>query len=168
MFKTVLATLCVVLFFSAAASAETFKSGKECVVGMRVADSSNNTGTIVKTDGTMCFVKRDDGSSNSYTYIFWMLHPLGKSAETDDKLIPGKYACYAGGQYTFMDVQITGPNTYSTDAGSGKFHVDPSRKIIFETGSLKSYASKLTRGPDIDLSTDGGKFYGTTCSYQKK
>lgn len=168
MFKVTLATTCLILALSAAASAETFKSGKECVVGARVADSTNHTGTIVRTDGTMCYVKRDDGSSNSYAYIFWMLHPQGQSAETDDKLIPGRYACYADGQYTFMDIRITGPNTYSTSAGSGRFHVETSRKIVFETGSLKKFFAKLTRGPNIDLNSDGGSFYATTCSYQKR
>jgi len=167
MFKAVLVTLCALFAFSAVASAEAFKSGKDCVVGARVADSTNHTGTIVKTDGTMCFVKRDDGSSDSYTYIFWMLHPVGQSAETNDKLIPGKYSCYAGGRYVFIDIQITGPNTYTIDNSSGKFHIDPSRAIVFETGFLKSYTAKLSHGPDIELSTDGGKFYGTTCSYQK-
>ncbi|HUY95626.1 MAG TPA: hypothetical protein VMU71_10020 [Terracidiphilus sp.] len=168
MVRAVLTTLGLAILFSAAASAETFKSAKECTVGARVADSTNHTGTIVRIDGVMCYVKRDDGSSNSYAYIFWMLHPRGQSAETDDKLIPGRYACYADGHYTFMDIRITGPNTYSTSAGTGKFHVEPSRKIVFETGSLKSFFAKLVRGPNIDLNSDGGSFYATTCSYQEK
>ncbi|HWG22407.1 MAG TPA: hypothetical protein VG225_17925 [Terracidiphilus sp.] len=168
MLKLAVAVACLVVVLSSAASAEEFKSAKECVVGMRVADNTNHTGTIVRVDNVMCYVKRDDHSSDSYAYIFWMLHPEGKSSETDDKLIPGRYACYAGREYTFLDIRITGPNTYSTKAGSGKFHVEPSRKIVFESGPLKQNGAKLTRGPNIDLNSDGGSFYGTTCSYQKQ
>ena len=147
-------------------SAEVFKTAKECVTGKRVTDTGNKSGVIVRVNGVDCQVKRDDGSSS--WYIFWMLRSEGASAETDDKLIPGRYACYAGRNYTFMDIRITGVNTYATDGGSGRFHVEPSRKIVFESGPLMRNFAKLTRGPNIDINSDGGSFYGTTCSYQKQ
>lgn len=146
--------------------AEVFKSAAECAVGKRVTDSSNKSGSITKIDGTMCQVRRDDGTST--WYLFWMLHSQGASAETDDKLIPGRYACYASGNYTFMDIRITSASTYETDGGRGRYHVDPSRKIVFESGPLQRNFAKLTRGPNIDINSDGSSFYGTTCSYQKK
>jgi hypothetical protein len=166
MIRTML-TIALLTLAVSTASAEAFKSGKECVVGARVADSQNKTGTIVSTDGTMCHVKRDDGSSNSYAYIFWMLHPEGGSAETNDKLVPGKYACYSGREYTFMDINITGAATYSTKGGNGRFHVQPDRRIVFENGPLAKNCAKLVAGPNIDINADCSTFYATTCSYQK-
>lgn len=172
--QTLLTFACLAILCAATAPpayAESFKSVKECTVGARVADGQGKTGTIVRIDGTLCLVKRDDRSSNSYAYLFWMLHSEGASAETDDKLIPGKYACYAGRNYTFMDIFITGANTYamSNNGGSGRFHVEAaSRRIVYETGPLVKANSKLTRGPNINLNMDGGSFYGTTCSYQKQ
>jgi len=161
-----LTALCC-LAASVPASAEVFKSVNECVVGKRVTDGSNKSGKIASVDGVLCHVALDEGGS-PHAYIFWMLRNEGASAETDDKLVPGRYACYAGRNYTFMDIVITGANSYETKGGSGKFHVEPSRKIVFESGPLKTNGAKLTRGPNIDINSDGGSFYGTTCSYQKK
>ena len=148
------------------ADAEVFKSGKECIVGKRVVDMGGKHGRITKTDGaTMCTVAIDGGKEEAR--IFWMLHAEGASAETDDKLVPGKYECFANMRYTFMDIYITGANTYQAAGGPGKFRVEPSRKIVFETGSLSPYTAKLLRGPSIGLNTDGGTFWGTTCELKK-
>ena len=152
------------------ANAEAFKTAQQCVAGTRVADSAGKTGTVIRLrDGVMCDVKRDD-TKQPYPYIFWMLHPAGQSAETNDKLVPGRYACYAGLplQYTFMDVWITGATTYRTKAGAGSFRMDPvSKKIVFLNGPLVRDHGKLVAGPNLDLNSDGGAFYGTTCSLQK-
>src|SRR4051794_27507532 len=68
-----------------------------------------------------------------------MLRAEGVSApETDDKLIPETHACYASGNYTFMDIRITGAATYAMDGGSGNYRVEPSRNIVFESGPLKT------------------------------
>jgi hypothetical protein len=147
------------------AVAEVFKSGKECGVGKRVVDNGGKHGRITKSDGTICTVAIDGGREEAR--LFWMLHLEGGSAETDDKLVPGKYECFANLRYTFMDVYITGANTYRAADTSGKFHVEPSRKIVFETGSLAKYNAKLLRGPSIGLNTDGGEFWGTTCELKK-
>jgi hypothetical protein len=163
---TTIASLAV-LGATARANAEAFKNPSQCVPGTRVADSSGVTGTVIGvTEQTMCQVKLDK-TGKPYPYLFWMLHPAGGSAETNDKLIVGRYACYVGRNYTFMDVYITGANTYSTKAGAGTFSVLASRKIVFASGPLKKDFGKLMAGPNIDLNTDGSSFYGTTCSYQK-
>ena len=152
------------------ANADVFKSPKECVAGKRVSDKQGKRGTIVGIDKyseTMCDVKMDDTGKVGY-YIFWMLRAEGASAETDDKLVPGTYECFAGGRYTFMDMHITGANTYESAGTNGRFHVEPSRNIVFETGSLAKYHAKLLAGPSIGLNTDGGSFYATTCELKKK
>jgi len=168
--SSILATILIaVCFFDTAprAAAEVFKSGKECIVGKRVVDNGGKHGRITKTDGTLCMVAFDGGNRDE-TRIFWMLHLEGASAETDDQLVPGNNECFANMRYTFMDIYITGANTYRAADTNGKFHVEPPRKIVFETGSLAKYTSKLLRGPSIGLNTDGGTFWGTTCELKKK
>ena len=153
------------------AHAEMFKSAAECVVGRRVADKDGNAGKVIginRWQSVNCDVQMDK-TGERRTFIFWMLHAEGESPETNDKLVNGTYPCYAGlpVQYTFMDIHITSPNTYDTSAGRGKFHVDPSRKIVFESGPLAKYTAKLDAGPTIKLNQDGGRFYGTTCGLHK-
>lgn len=50
-----------------------------------------------------------------------MFNAEGVSPETDDKLVPGKYECFAGGRYTFMDMAklLQGPKIrLNTDGGT--------------------------------------------------
>jgi hypothetical protein len=149
--------------------AEPFKSAKECVPGKRVADAAGKTGTVVappKGDPVGCSVRMDADSQPHY-FIFWMLHAAGGSAETNDKLVPGKYECFAGGHYTFMDMYITGPNSYSAAGTHGTFTVYKSRKIVFHGGSLARNYAHLLAGPAIGLNTTGESFYATTCELKK-
>ena len=168
--KSILTIVTMGLVFLAApqAKAEKFKSIKECVAGTRVVDLRNRHGKIVNVyDATRCTFAVDGGGEEHL--IFWMFNKEGESAETDDKLVPGKYECFADGHYTFMDMYITGANTYTAADTPGKFHVEyPSRKIVFETGSLSKYHAKLLQGPKVGLNTDGGSFYATTCELKKK
>jgi len=150
-----------------AARAEKFKSASQCTVGARVVDDNGYKGTITAVHDPICMV-RIDKSGKEEARLFWMLNRAGDSPETNDKLVPGKYACYADGQYTFMDVYITGGNgtsgTYSSAGSSGSFRVQyPSRQIVFSGGSLQRYRAKLLAGPSIGLNSNGDSFYGTTC-----
>jgi len=144
-----------------------FKSPDQCKVGTRVTDKDNKTGTITGIDGYMslCQVKLDNGTQNYY--LFWMLRTAGTSAETNDNLVPGTYECYASGNYTFMDISITGPNSYSSAGAAGRFHVTPARDIVFENGPLSKYHAHLKDGPSIGLNSNGDSFYGTTCDLKK-
>lgn len=147
--------------------AEAFKSPKDCVSGKRVYDKQQRKGTVVRmANDNLCMVKMDETGKDEY-FIFWMLTEQGRSSEPVVKLVPGTYECYKGGQYTFMDMYVTGPNTYRTDAGSGRFRVDTGNKLLFETGPMSRYAAKLEAGPGILISTNGGSFYGTSCELKK-
>ncbi len=151
------------------ANAEAFKTNAECVPGKRVADKIGQNGKIIgptRGDPVGCDVLWDSDGKSHY-YIFWMLHLEGGSSETNDKLVSGTYECFAGGHYTFMDMRILGPNTYESAGERGKYHVEPSRKIVFETGPLVKATSKLLAGPAIGLNMDGGSFYATTCELKK-
>lgn len=153
---------------AANARAEAFKSPKECVAGKRVVDRQNRTGSVVKmANDSLCQVRIDETGKEEY-FLFWMLTEQGKSSEPVVKLVPGTYECYQSGQYTFMDMYITGSNTYRTSGGSGTFRTGPANKLIFESGPLARYTSKLEAGPGILLSTNGGSFYGTSCELKKK
>ncbi len=150
------------------AAAENFKSVKECVPGKRVTNNMGDKGKILRvSEGTLCIVLLDSGKEKAS--IFWMLRDEGASAETNDKLVAGKYACYAGNpnQYTFMDLKILSANSYEWAGQRGRFHVEASRKIVYETGPLAGYTSKLLAGPSVGLNTDGGTFFGTHCDLQK-
>ncbi len=166
--KSTLVTAAVIisLTFAALAQAEEFKSPKECVAGRRVVDMRGRAGTILDLhEQTMCKIKFDHAGTENL--LFWMLHPEGESRETNDKLVPGVYECFANGRYTFMDMRILSANTYEAAGTKGTFHVEPSRKIVFENGSMKQYHAHLLAGPKIGLNANGDSFYSTTCELRK-
>ena len=154
-------TFVLLLSATLAMPAAEFKSEKECVTGIKVADRQNRTGTILSAKSSMCEVALADGSKRSY--LFWMLHPAGASAETDDKLTAGLYKCTG-----LLQIRILGPDSYENLGKSGKYHVEPSRKIVFEDGPLSSYTAKLLAGPKIGLNANGSNFYSITCSPERK
>jgi hypothetical protein len=168
--------LAVLLFFvpltlCLEVSADAFKSLDDCKAGRKVTDMLKKTGVVTGVSNNMCMVKLDDGGKTA-SYIFWMLHDTGGSAETDDKLVSAKYSCYAGDakqmHYVGIDIRITMPATYESGGKSGKFRLDAeSRKITFESGPLEKANGKLLRGPNIGLNMDGGSFYATVCSISK-
>src|SRR3954468_17453030 len=116
---TILIVVMAIAVFSGSVQlvfADVFKSAKECVPGKRVTDKAGKSGKgigMTKGDPTGCDVQIDGADRVNY-YIFWMLRDEDKSAETDDKLVSGTYECFAGGRYTFMDLKITGANTYES------------------------------------------------------
>jgi hypothetical protein len=150
--------------FALSISAAEFKSAKDCTTGLKVADRKSLTGQILSVEGSTCHVRLDSGETK--TYLFWMLHPAGASAETDDQLTTGNYRCYAGSVIAGQ-LRITGPATYESNGKQGKYRIEPSRKIIFETGPYSEYTAKLLSGPKIGLNLNGGTFFGTTCSPAK-
>jgi hypothetical protein len=142
-------------------AAAEFKSVQECVPGMAVQDRENLKGKIVGVESGRCNVKLDrDGKVT--TYMFWMLRAAGASAETDDQLIVGPYLCYVGSQAA-GSMRITALGSYESDGKSGKYRVEPSRKIVFESGPFSAYHAKLLAGPRIGMNLNGGTFYNLTC-----
>ena len=152
--------LTLALALSTALYAAEFKSAKDCVTGLKVADRKNLTGQILSSDASSCRVRLDSGETK--TYLFWMLHPTGASAETDDQLTTGNYRCYSSGALAGQ-LRITGSASYESNGKPGKYRIEPSRRIIFETGPYSEYTAKLLPGPKIGLNLNGGTFFGTTC-----
>jgi hypothetical protein len=155
----------LMLFLSTPLVAAEFKSVKECIVGLKVADRENLTGKVVSVESAKCRV-RLDASGQTTTYLFWMLHAAAGSAETNDKLVIGKYNCYVGSQGA-GEMRITGPASYERGGKAGAYHVEPSRKIVFEGGPFSTYNAKLLPGPRIGLNLNGGTFYNMTCDPMK-
>ncbi len=142
-------------------AAAEFKSVKECVPGIAVQDRKNLTGKIVAVENGLCRVKLDQDGKVT-TYLHWMLRVAGASAETDDQLKVGPYECYVGSQAA-GGLRITAPGSYVSDGKSGKFRVEPSRKIVFESGPFSEYHAKLLAGPKIGMNLNGGTFYNMVC-----
>jgi hypothetical protein len=158
--------LLVGIVFAGGAQAAAFKSLQECTVGRHVGNGSNETGVItgVSNSASICHVKMDRRGDVQH-FLFWMLHDAAASKETDDKLVAGKYECrsFSGGQlsYDFMDVVVTGPNTYKADGKTYRFRLDAaSRQITFENGPFAGRPAKLADGPSIN-------FNATSCSLQR-
>lgn len=156
---------------SGAAWAQEFSKASQCVAGVRVVDREGNRGVIVELNNGMCKVRKDaDGQTRSYMH--WYLRPAGASAQTSDKLGKGLYTCYtlAGGMtnYAFIDIRIDSADSYRDKSGkSGKYRLEGSGKIVFESGSLAAASARLMAGPRIGLNMDGGSFYNITCSPKK-
>ena len=161
----------MLVFAPAAVVAAEFKKEQDCVVGARVSDRENRSGTVTSVAGGMCQVAVENGTKRGY--LFWMLRPAGTSAAVTDKLVKGVYPCYsltgATLNYMFMDIQIDGPDSYRDKKGNpGKYRLDSaSGKIVFESGPLTKANAKLLAGPKIGLNMDGGNFFNTTCSLKK-
>jgi hypothetical protein len=146
-------------------AAAEFKSEKECTIGAKVADRQNRVGKIIALDGPECRVQLD-ATGEKIPYLFWMLHAAGGSALTNDKLVIGNYECWVGTQMA-AGIRITGPTSYVFDGRSGKFHIEPSRQIVFESGSLRGFNAKLLPGPRIGINMNGGTFYNMACDPAK-
>ena len=142
------------------------------MVGAKVTDRQNKTGTVLKTQGGMCRLKMD-GTGEEKSYLFWMLRPAGTSAAPTDKLVNGVYPCYSLSgttlNYMFMDVVIDGPDAYRDKKGNkGRYKLESATgKIVFESGPLAKANAKLLAGPKIGLNMNGGSFFNTTCSLKK-
>jgi hypothetical protein len=153
------------------ANAAEYKKPTDCVVGRKVQDQGNKTGTIVgvEPNGTMCYV-RLEGATESTAYIFWMLRDAGASKVTNDKLVPATYGCYTSSsegmtQSAGFDVTIEGSNRYRSSGGNGKYDLDPkSGRITFKNGPLEKARGQLLPGPDIGLNMNGEDFFNTVCS----
>lgn len=167
MIRTVFLAAALTAGLATSAHADTYKSIDQCVVGAHVADKSNKTGTIVHVDRSesLCQVRLDGGGDNYY--LFWMLRTAGASPYTSASLVAGKYECYANGNYTYMDITITGPGTYNAEGGGGTYHRGANNAIVFDSGSLRPYRAILKPGPSIGLNSNGDSFYGTVCDLAK-
>lgn len=150
-----------------AAKGQQLQSVKECVVGKKVTNSTGRKGTITKVDlaWSYCTVRYDDnGQEESMLYSLW------RAADGVGlmNVAVGTYECVTGGGQTGMILRITAANTYSVEGRTGRFRMDPSGQIIFETGPMAGqFHAKLLPEGRIGLNLDGGSFYNTSCELNR-
>lgn len=179
--QTAIAASSVIWFVGLAGAppvhADQLQSVQECTPGKRVVTSDGHNGTVTRIDRawSYCYVRQDD-TGKEVSYLYSLLNSAGDRVAQagggaqpagDNQLAPGVYECFANGHYTFMDMRVTGPGAYEAAGQTGKYHIESSGKIVFETGSLKPYFSKLLSGHRIGLNTNGDSFYATTCELNR-
>ena len=160
--------------------AQAFTRADQCVVGLRVVDREGNAGSIKERRESGCVVKLDNGKTD-YN-LFWMLRPEGgkpgaantppgrqPAGDGTGELKRGKYQCYylAGSSmnYAFIDIYIDSASAYRDQKGTGgKYRIEASKKIVFESGSMTKVNAQLLGSGKIGLNMSGGNFYNTTCN----
>jgi len=165
---TISSILGVIIALSVArpAYAGALNSAADCVVGKRVVTSDGHKGKITKVDRawSYCYVLQDDtGKEVSYLYSLLSTEESGAQKEDNSKLIVGKYTCWVGSEGAASGLRITGPSTYESDGKAGKYHLESSGNIVFETGPFSTFHSKLLSGRRVGLNLTGGTFYNMTC-----
>jgi hypothetical protein len=151
-----------------AARGQQLQSFKDCVVGKRVSTNDGRKGVITRLDPkwSYCYVRFDDNGKE--TSLLYSLLNSQDGPATSGNVAVGTYECVTGTHITTMILRITGANSYSVSgSGSGTFHMGPAGKIVFDTGPLKTFFSKLLSGGRIGLNLDGGIFYGTSCELNR-
>ena len=167
--RSVLTSFGVLLFIACvagptAARAQRMQSFQECVPGRRVVTSDGHNGTITRLDRawSYCYVRQDDTGAE-VSYLYSLLQTAGGGAggaaaaggASGNHLASGVYECFADGHYTFMDMRITGPGSYASAGHAGRYQIAGSGQIVFQSGPLQPYHSKLLSGGRIVKS--GGK-----------
>ncbi|HZQ60003.1 MAG TPA: hypothetical protein VFC24_01565 [Casimicrobiaceae bacterium] len=160
------------LVLASSAMAQQFQSVRDCAVGKRVSTNDGRKGTIIKVDTawSYCSVRFDD-NGQEMSILYSLLNAEGGAAAPSGGGLAvrvGTYECISGGRTSVMDLRITGANGYSIPDGSGRFHLDSNGRIVFESGPLKTFYSKLLSGGRIGLNTDGGSFYTVACEFRKR
>jgi hypothetical protein len=149
------------------AYAGALNSVNDCVAGKRVLTSDGHKGKITRVDRawSYCYVLQDDtGKEVSYLYSLLQTEESGAGkGGNNDQLVIGKYTCWVGSQGAAAGLRVTGPSTYDADGRPGKYHLEPSGKIVFESGPYSTYHAKLLSGRRVGLNLTGGTFYNMTC-----
>jgi hypothetical protein len=171
------AALAAILASAPTAQASQLQTPASCQVGMQVTTSDGHAGTITRVDRawSYCYVRQDD-TGKEVGYLYSLLQSGGgdggagggnAGGNSGGTLPAGVYECFADGHYTFMDIRITGPETYSAAGGAGDYRVEGSGQIIFTSGSLQPDHGKLLSGGRIGLNTNGDSFYATSCELNR-
>lgn len=150
----------------------------------RVSTHDGRKGAITRLDPAWkyCYVRFDDNGKET-SFLYSLLNSESGLDAKDRKLATGVYECVGGGNGDRVrngapniaprgfsvagTMRITGPDSYSFGGSPGRYHVESSGKIVFETGPLNMYFSKLVSGGRIALNQTGNSFYETTCELNR-
>lgn len=112
------------------AGAQEFTKPEQYVPGAKVVHRNGSTGTMVGYDSHgLCRVRLPDGKVEGW--LFSMTRPAGAGTSATDALAPGKYPCYSGSNYLFMDLVIRSADGYEDGKGArGTYRLDPATQRI--------------------------------------
>jgi hypothetical protein len=162
---TTIPTIIIALSAIQPTFAAQLNSAADCVVGQRVTTKDGQKGKITRVDRawSYCYVLQDDnGKEVGYLYSL-----LETAAPTTDKLVIGNYNCWVGGEAAASGMRLTSASTYESDGKKGAYHLEPSGKIVFESGPFSGFNAKLLSGQRIGMNQSGGTFYNLTCDLVK-
>jgi hypothetical protein len=138
----------------------------DCHPGMRVADHGGRAGTLTRFDASWsyCYVRMDDDGSE-IGYLYSLLDSGGGGAAA---LPAGVYECWGYGGLAAPPMRITGPGGYAAGGQAGRFRLEGSGSIVFESGPYTPYHAKLLSGGRIGLNANGDdSFYATSCELNR-
>jgi len=152
------------------AHAGNFNSASECTVGMRVKSNDGHKGTITRVDHawSYCYMRQDD-TGKDVGYLYSLLQPDGGAAPKGgaDKLAIGTYTCWVGTEASAAGLKITSATTYESAGQKGKYHLEASGRIVFESGPFASYHAKLLANGRVGMNLTGDTFYNLACDPPK-
>jgi hypothetical protein len=170
----------IMLLAAIPASAQKFQTFKDCAVGKRVETNGGRTGTITRLDRewSYCYVRFDD-DGKEVSYLYSLLNGIAGGAgggavggapraAGETKIQVGEYECITGATTVTMNLRITGADAYLVEGKAGKFRLEASGRIVFETGPMRQFNSRLLDGARIGLNTDGGAYYPTACEFRHR
>lgn len=161
------------------AQAGSFNSASECKVGARVVSNEGYKGTITRVDKawSYCYVRQDE-TGKEVGYLYSLLRPEGAgvrpgasaasaakpaAAAGGGRPVIGKYMCWVGSEASASGLSITGASSYESDGQAGKFHVEASGRVVFESGPFMGFNAKMLENGRIGMNLTGGTFYNLTC-----
>jgi hypothetical protein len=171
---SIAALIAAVVFLAAAsARAQPLQSPRDCVIGKRVSTSAGRKGTITRVDvaWSYCYVRFDD-TGEVISYLYSLLRSEDEPSRAG-QLRPalGVYECVskedARIRVTMLLLRVTGLDTYSVSGAAGRFRVEQSGKVIFESGPLKEYHSQLLADGRIGLDPEHDEFSRISCELNR-
>ena len=136
-----------------------------------VSTKDGHKGPITRVDRawSYCYIRQDDtGKEVGYLYSL-LLRDGGAPAKggSGGKLATGTYMCWVGSEASASGLKITGATTYESDGKPGKYHLEASGAIVFESGPFSGFHGKLLAGGRVGMNMNGGTFYNLTCDPPK-
>lgn len=143
-------------------AAAAMPSTESCREGTAVRDRQGRMGTVQGESNGMCVVRLEDGSRVSY--LAWMLAPAGAAAAPAvGGLAAGSYVCSTDGAGQFP-IRIVDASRYVDRAGAAGSYNLQGDLILFSSGSLAGYYSRLLADGKFGLSSSEVRTFYVVCN----
>jgi len=91
----------------------------------------------------------------------------GAKADAGAGLRLGSYTCWVGSSAAASGLRVTSASAYESDGGKGKYRVEQSGKIVFESGPFAGMNAARLSGQRVGLNLSGGTFFNMSCDPPK-